>query len=193
MDAARRLFAEHGYFATRVNDIASEARVAPATVYAVAGGKQGLLDELITSWTTDPIVAATIGSTVLSSDPEGIIRQVASATRTMREQFEDVIRLLLTTAPNDSGVADRLDKATLTYRAAFVPTAERLASLGALRPEMDAAHAVDVLWFYFGYASYFTLHDDNGWSYARAEHWLADQACRELLSSDSTTPAATPS
>jgi hypothetical protein len=39
-----------------------------------------------------------------------------------------------------------------------------------------------VLWFYFGYASLFTLHDDNSWSYERAEQWLANQACRELLS-----------
>ena len=38
-----------------------------------------------------------------------------------------------------------------------------------------------MLWFYFGYSSYFTLHDDNGWSYRRAERWLAGQARRELL------------
>jgi hypothetical protein len=30
--------------------------------------------------------------------------------------------------------------------------------------------------------SYFTLHDDNGWSYERAERWLADQAVAALLS-----------
>jgi AcrR family transcriptional regulator len=193
VNAARKLFAERGYFATRVDDIASEARVAPATVYAVTGGKQGLLDELIATWTTDPIVAATIGRTAASSDPQWIIREVASATRTHREQFEDVMRLLLTTAPHDSGVADRLNQATSIYRAAFVPTAEHLASLGALRPGMDASYAVDVLWFYFGYASYFTLHDDNGWSYARAERWLADQACRELLGSAPAAKAASPS
>jgi hypothetical protein len=58
---------------------------------------------------------------------------------------------------------------------------------------MDASYAVDVLWFYFGYASYFTLHDDNGWSYARAERWLADQACRELLGSAPAAKAASPS
>jgi hypothetical protein len=40
---------------------------------------------------------------------------------------------------------------------------------------------VDVLWFYFGHGSYFTLHDENGCSYERAERWLADQACRKLL------------
>jgi hypothetical protein len=30
-------------------------------------------------------------------------------------------------------------------------------------------------------SSYFTLHDDNGWSYERAERWLADQAIAALL------------
>src|SRR5262249_28684955 len=60
IDAARKLFAERGYFATKVDDIAGEARVAPATVYAVTGAKRGLLEELIRIWTTDPIVEATI-------------------------------------------------------------------------------------------------------------------------------------
>jgi hypothetical protein len=44
--AARRLFSERGYFTTKVDDIAALARVAPATVYAVSGGKQGLLRTL---------------------------------------------------------------------------------------------------------------------------------------------------
>ena len=69
VDTARRLFAERGYFATKVDDIAAEARVAPATVYAVTGGKLGLLNELITTWTTDPIVEATIGHILVSPGP----------------------------------------------------------------------------------------------------------------------------
>jgi AcrR family transcriptional regulator len=40
--AARTLFAQRGgYFATRVEDIASQARVAPATVYALTRGQSG--------------------------------------------------------------------------------------------------------------------------------------------------------
>src|SRR5258707_13542621 len=35
--AARRLFSERGYLATKVDDIAALARVAPATVYALSG------------------------------------------------------------------------------------------------------------------------------------------------------------
>jgi len=182
VDAARKLFAQRGYFAAKVDDIAAEARVAPATVYAVTGGKRGLLDELIRIWTTDPIVEATITDIGASSDPVEIIREVSSVVRRMREEFADVMRLLLTTAPHDSNVAEQLRGATDVYRGAFVPIAQRLSDLGALRPGLDVEQAVDLLWFYFGYASLFTLHNDNGWSYERAEQWLADQACRELLS-----------
>ncbi len=184
LDAARKLFAERGYFAAKVDDIAAEARVAPATVYAVGGGKRGLLDELIRIWTTDPLVEATITHIGASSDPVEIIRELSCAARRMREEFADVMRLLLTTAPHDPKVAEQLHSATHVYRGALAPIAQRLSDLGALRPDLDVEQAVDLLWFYFGYGSLFTLHDDNGWSYERAERWLADQACRELLSTD---------
>jgi AcrR family transcriptional regulator len=164
IDAARRLFAERGYFATKVHDIAAEARVAPATVYAVTGGKQNLLNLLITAWTTDPIVGQTLSNVDTSTDPAGIIREVATASRTMREAYVDVIRVMLTTAPHDEAIAKQEEAATAIYRNALVPIAERLIQLGGIRPGIRASDAVDLLWFYFGYSSYFTLHDDNGWS-----------------------------
>jgi AcrR family transcriptional regulator len=189
LDAARKLFAERGYFATKVDDIASMARVAPATVYAVTGGKYGLLTELIRTWTTDPIVETTNIHMIEMTDPVAIILELAAGSRRMREQYEDIMRVVLATAPHDEAVAKALRAATAVYRKAFVPIAERLLQLGALRRELDIAGAVDLFWFYFGYTSYFTLHDDNGWSYDRAEHWLADRACRDLLS-DFGTPKA---
>jgi hypothetical protein len=54
-------------------------------------------------------------------------------------------------------------------------------ALGALREGMDVKQAADVFWFYFGYAGLFTLVDDNGWSYERAERWLCEEASRALL------------
>ena len=181
LDAARQLFAERGYFATKVDDIAAKARVAPATVYAVTGGKYGLLSELIRIWTTDPIVEATTAQFGDMTDAVAIIRELAAGSRRMRERYEDIMRVMLATAPHDQAVAAALQTATSVYRKAFIPIAQRLEKLRALRRGVDVAYAVDLLWFYFGYTSYFTLHDDNGWSYERAEHWLADQACRELL------------
>jgi AcrR family transcriptional regulator len=47
--AARRPFSERGYFATKVDNIAALARVAPATVYnAVKKAQTSLLDRMVT-------------------------------------------------------------------------------------------------------------------------------------------------
>ena len=109
------------------------------------------------------------------ADPVAIIRELAAGSRRMREQYADIIRVMLYTAPHDEAVACALKTATSIYRKAFIPIAERLLQLGALRPGIDIAGTVDLFWFYFRYTSYFTLHDDNGWSYERAERWLAKQ------------------
>ena len=179
--AARRLFSERGYFATKVDEIAALARVAPATVYAVSGGKQGLLRTLMETVTTDPIVEAMIRRVAQLDDPLVILNLVAATVRSVREEASDIMRVLLNTAPHDKAVSESLAIATTRYRKAFVPIAQRLMDLGALREGFDLDQTVDVLWFYFGYSGLFTLHDENGWSYERAERWLCNEASRALL------------
>jgi AcrR family transcriptional regulator len=181
VEAARQLFSERGFFSTKVDEIAALARVAPATVYAVSGGKQGLLRTLMDIWTTAPIVASTVRSSVELDDPEAIIRLSASTCCSMRQEYGDIIRVILNTAPHDAEVSATLAIATKRYRQALVEVAGRLAALDALRGGVDLSQAVDVLWFYFGYSGLFTLVDDNGWSYERAEKWLGDEATRSLL------------
>ncbi|MET1026595.1 MAG: TetR/AcrR family transcriptional regulator [Dongiaceae bacterium] len=179
--AARRLFRERGYFATKVDDIADLARVAPVTVYAVTGGKHELLRNLIEIWTAAPFIEATLSRIQESDDPAAILSLVATAVRNMREEFGDVMQVMLVTAPHDPAVAASLAVATARYREAFVPIARRLAELGALRDGLDLERAVDLFWFYFGYWGLFTLHSENGWSYDSAEHWLREAAGQALL------------
>jgi AcrR family transcriptional regulator len=179
--SARQLFSERGYFATKVDDIAALARVAPATVYAVSGGKQGLLRTLTDTAVSDPMIAATIKRIEELDDPAAIVRLVAVTVRQMREEFGDLLRVLLSTAPHDKAVAENLATATTRYREAFIPIARHLAKLDALQAGIDVEQAVDVFWFYFGFSGLFTLHDDNGWSYERCEHWLCNEASRALL------------
>jgi AcrR family transcriptional regulator len=181
LDAARRLFGKHGYFSAKVDEIAALARVAPATVYAVSGGKHGLLRTLMDIWTTAPIVETTVRTIEKLDDPTAILELVAATCRSMREDSGDIIRVILNTAPHDSEVAETLAIATRRYRKALVRIGRRLTDLGALRDGVDLNQAVDVLWFYFGYSGLFTLVDDNGWSYERAEQWLYTQASRALL------------
>jgi AcrR family transcriptional regulator len=180
IDAARRLFSENGYFATKVDDIAVDARVSPATVYTI-GGKQGLLRMLVDRWSAAPEVDETQRRLEeIASAPE-ILRVVATLTRQMREDYGDIMRVVLTTAPHDTMAAEGLAVATKRYRDGTMVAARRLAELGALREGLDADEALDILWFYFGYSGFFTLVDDNGWSYSRAEQWLLNAATRDLL------------
>jgi AcrR family transcriptional regulator len=68
-DAARQLFCQRGYFATKVDDIACLARVAPTTIYAVWGGKQALLRGIIDQAAKDPLVRATLDTIDKIDDP----------------------------------------------------------------------------------------------------------------------------
>ena len=181
IDTARTLFAAKGFFATTVEDIATGARVAPATVYAVGGGKHGLLRTLMDDWQSAPIITATYEHIATLGDGETILRATASGIREVREQWGDVMRMVLATAPHDPSVADSLAVVTGNYRHGMMLTAQRLADIGALKPDVTVANATDVLWFYFGYSSYFTLTDENGWSLAEAERWLLTQASSALF------------
>jgi len=179
--AARELFNRQGFFATKVDDIAALARVSPATVYAVSGGKHGLLLAVLGLAGCDLTRDVTISCIQTMTDPVAIVRFLARAVRTMREDFGDTLRLMLNTAPHDKAAADIQDAVTARYRRELASFSRRLAALGALREGLDADCAADVLWFYFGYSGLFTLHDELGWSYARAEEWLCQEACRALL------------
>src|SRR3982750_1097327 len=75
--AARTLYAANGFFATKVEDIAAEARVAPATVYAVGGGKHGLLHTLIDQWIHAPVITSTYDRVGTLTDADAILRATA--------------------------------------------------------------------------------------------------------------------
>jgi hypothetical protein len=126
-------------------------------------------------------LAATISRIEQMEDPVWILRLIAATCRHMLEEFGDIIRVMLTTAPPDQAVFESLTAATARYHQTFVPIAQRLSDLDALREGLDVNQAVDVFWFYFGYSAFFTLHDENGWSYERAEQWLCQEASRALL------------
>jgi AcrR family transcriptional regulator len=179
--AARELFAQRGYVGTKVDDIAERARVAVATVYAVTGGKQGLLHTLVDQWTEAPEVGEAYRAIDAAEDAAALVSTVASLTRRMRRDWGDVMKIVLATAPIDEAAAENLRLGTDRYRAGLRAAAVRLADLDALKPGMTVDEATDLLWFFFGYASFFTLTEDNGWSPERSEQWLGELATRSLL------------
>ena len=181
VEAARKLFCTNGFFGTKVEDIAAEARVSPATIYAVAGGKQGLLQTLMDMGTAAPNGAATHEAIAATHDPLEVIDRTAKGILQVREAFGDIARVIIQTAPHDESAAETYAVAARRCRDALAVAAQRLAELGALRDGLGAREATDILWFYFGFAGLDTLINDNGWDYDRAETWLTQQARGALL------------
>ncbi|WP_205717927.1 TetR/AcrR family transcriptional regulator [Actinomadura soli] len=184
--AARELFAENGYFATTINQIAGRARVAPATVYAVTGGKHGLIAILVEQWSTAPIVAERGARISAARDPRDVLRLTAEVVRDMRIEYGDIMHTARNVAPHDKAVAESLNAANIRYRSALDGVAEHLNTLGALGVEVDVA--CDVLWFYFGYTGFATLVNENGWTYDDAATWLTAQAAQALKLDDASPP-----
>jgi AcrR family transcriptional regulator len=178
IQAARELFAQQGFFATKVEDIAARARVAPATVYTSVGGKHVVLTvlmEQLASWqareqTFDRIAHAPTSREVLAA--------LAQGTRSTREEWADVQRVITETAPHDQAASIVQAERVKRYRSALDTVVDRLATLEG--PAFDRDRAAAILWFYFGPSSYLPLHDDFGWSYGETETWLLAQ-CEQAL------------
>src|ERR1700685_4595389 len=99
--AARRLFAENGFFQTKVEQIAKLSRVSPATVYAQCGGKQGLLRSLMDSFTQSQVVAESYAESLAADDAVLVMATLSDAYLEITRQWGDIIRVVLDVAPHD--------------------------------------------------------------------------------------------
>jgi AcrR family transcriptional regulator len=181
LDAARDLFVRKGYFGTKVEEIARAARVAPATVYAVGGGKHGLLRTLIESGTTAEDIPGILARIESLSEPHELIRFLVHATRVKFEQWSGLMRQVAAAAPQEPTVRESQRIAHESLRGGLTLTAQRLAGMGALREGLDVTRAADVLWFYLSNAAYFIRTDDLGWSLDESEAWLNETLPFALL------------
>jgi AcrR family transcriptional regulator len=114
--AARRLFAENGFFQTKVEQIAKLSRVSPATVYARCGGKQGLLRSLMDSWTQAPAVDEAYQESLAAPDPLLVMYTLSTGYLQITKQWGDVIRMVIDVAPHDSESAAVLDRVAVGSR-----------------------------------------------------------------------------
>jgi AcrR family transcriptional regulator len=187
--AARRLFAENGFFQTKVEQIAKVSRVSPATVYAQCGGKQGLLRSLMDSWTQAPMVVESLQESLAAGDAALVMRTLSTAYLQITKQWGDVIRVVIDVAPHDSESAEVLATAQRRHNRNLTAICRHLGDIGALRDDVDARLASRVITYYYGIDGLLRTRDVFGWSLERSNEWLLARASAAVLRS----PAAPPS
>lgn len=105
---------------------------------------------------------------------------LVDGTRSEFELWSPIMRQATAVAPQDDGIQDAVTAAHDSLRRGLLATAVRLGELDALRAGVTVDEAADVLWYFLGNASYFTLTDDCRWPLDRAADWL-HQALKAAL------------
>lgn len=181
-DAARRLFVEQGWSATRVRDVAAAAGVSEATVYAVHGNKAGLAMALVDSINDAADVPGLVAR--LQAAEGRPLEQLAAAVAFQRRIFEagfDIIVLMREAHRAEPDLAAAYDdgrrRGSEMRRRVFGSWPE-----GTLREGYDAESADDVCAALFNVEVYGVLVEERGWSPDRVEAWWLETLETLLMS-----------
>jgi AcrR family transcriptional regulator len=186
--AARRLFLDRGYAATRMVEIAQEAGVSLETVYASVGTKPALMRYLVEtalSGSDEPIPALERASTReirAEPDPRRKLVMFAKVIRELNQRVAPLWVVLKEAAAGDAelrAMAAELDRRRAGHMRVFV--AEALEATGALRSGLSVDTAADVIWATNAPEFFLLLVQDRGWDPDSFEEWLSDTWARILV------------
>ncbi|NYJ76502.1 TetR/AcrR family transcriptional regulator [Allobranchiibius huperziae] len=180
LDAAEALFAERGYPASTIAEIARRAGVGTNTVYVGFANKAGIVTALIEQAADAASARASLEDISLATDGDQVIEALARGTRMTHERFHDVVTIAFDTANADPLIGHAMQAAIDGYRDRLHAAVTRIRELGALTDALTVPEAVDLLWFYLGLPPWRTVID-MGWTWDRAELFLATGAKRALL------------
>jgi AcrR family transcriptional regulator len=178
---ARRLFAEHGYASTSVQQIAEESGVAVQTIYSSVGSKAALVLALNDLLDEEADVAGLAAELPEETDPSRLIAKGVHLTRQLNERCGDLLRVLLSAAPSEPDAAAALADGMGRHQAGASYIAQRLAEMGVLPAGTTPERAGTAFAMMTSAASWQQLTHDAGWTFDEAEAWLAESLTQLLL------------
>lgn len=186
-DAARRLFLDRGYVATTVDAIASEAGVAPATVYQAFGTKHAVLARALDATIAgdaEPIplldrewVAAARRHRDARRRLAAVVRgaaRVAAQTAPLKEVMRDA-------AATEPVVRDLIRDDHIRRRATQRALVQSAIGHEGLRQGMNLDRAADAFFLLVNSSTYQLTTDALGWSEGDWQQWLVDVLTREVF------------
>ncbi|QEN13108.1 TetR/AcrR family transcriptional regulator [Mycolicibacterium sp. ELW1] len=189
VSAARTLFAERGYYATTINDIAAASRVSAGTVYQQCGGKQGLLRTLMDMWTTSELVKDTLVQVERAESLADVATVLSDSYLEFWRRYDDIVQLVLATAVHDEAAAESLGQATARHRGALYEIARKVRTLGDFPASFTDEDFADITLYHYGPQNgyHFTV-TVLGWPEARARTFLSTQFGHSLRDAATSQP-----
>ena len=180
VDAARTLMTANGWAATTIDSIATEAGVAPQTIYAAFGNKRALLEGMRRAMLRDSKIPELMARAAAEPDASRRLGLWAQLVRQQMETSYDVISIHRQAAASDPKVAS-------DYRSVLDKRARTFADfVHGLRTDLadgvDESTATDLLWCFSNEEMYRELVKERGWSADRYEQWLTATLVAQLIS-----------
>ena len=114
-------------------------------------------------------------------DPERQLRINARNSRVVKLRIAGLLEVIRDAAPIDSDTAalwNLIQSDFYDNQRAITASLDRK---HALRPDLDASRAADILWTLNHPNVWFLLVGERGWTPEQFEQWLADTSCAQLL------------
>jgi AcrR family transcriptional regulator len=187
-EAAGRLFAEHGYNAVTMAQIAAEAGVVADTVYAAIGPKPVLFRLLIEraisgeDGAVTPLERDYVRAMRAEPDAREKLAIYARAVRRIQMRLASLFLALQAAASSEPELAQLWREISERRAANMRLLATDLAATGSLRVDISIEQAADIIWSMNAAEYYDLLVQQRGWSPERFEAWLIDAWQRLLLS-----------
>ena len=179
--AARRLFAEHGYTATSLQQIAEESGVAVQTIYSSVGSKPALVLALNDLIDEEAGVAQLAAGVFAETDPPRLIADGIHLTRQLNERCGDLIQVLISAELAEPDAAAAVADGMRRHELGASAIAQRLQALGVLRTGTTPEQAAAVLSMMTSPASWRQLTQRAGWTFDESEAWLTASLAQLLL------------
>ena len=187
LDAAQRLFEQHGYAPTTMAAIATEASVALKTVYVAFETKGGLLKALWHLLLRGDEEDRPVGErpwyreVVEEPDPERRILLTAHNSRRVKERAGALLAVIRSAADGDPDIQALWSRIQADFYENQRGIVEPLHAAEALKPELDVTRAADILWTLNHPDLWQLLVVERGWTPEEWERWFAAQATSSLL------------
>ena len=181
--AATTLFAEHGYQATTMSEIASSAGVAVQTVHFVFHTKAALLNEAFESAVLGelgpPPQQPWFRALAHEQDGRKLLASVVENITPIAERAAPLSRVIRG-APDEAATAVWQRQEDLR-RDGYKHIIALLAADGRLRPGLSIEDAIDILMFILGPDSHQILINDHGWTVEHWKSWATETLAQQLL------------
>ena len=190
IEAAAALFVDRGYAGTTLAAVAQAAGVVVETIYRGFGGKARLLTAVVEAAVAGGAARAQTpvdrraAIRAVASDPDarGQLARYAATQPGVHARMGPLLTVLAAAASTDPELQAVWDDMQAARLAGMQRLAQSLADKDALRTDVTAAEAADLLWTLCSHPVYDQLVVRRGWTPERYEAWLADALTHGLLS-----------